>query len=357
MEFYKKLKMELDHKKQDDNKNIFFKINGSNDLADGERLLLQTDIYNQFSHPSNPIHQPKALETIKSIDDTENFTKYAGNIDITHKSFGCNENKNIFDQNFQAMKNDKNKITLNFNNRRRNSECHNSVYNNSIFKRVTTSISMSEPNNKGSCCSKNNEPSINFKPYLSSKEKQFSEADLKKFDNNNNIVTREKNLNKMSSDKIFKPVVGNLNENIQNKSAIEFINPDFLCKKNRNNRILINVGGVRFETYQSTLKLIPESRLANLNHINSDYDPVNDEYFFDRDPSSFQAILNYFRTGKLHVPIDICGNNFYEELEFWGICEISIQPCCWTQYSQKRDCEETLKHVIDQIQDSDGIVS
>jgi len=52
---------------------------------------------------------------------------------------------------------------------------------------------------------------------------------------------------------------------------------------------------------------------------NSDYDPIQNEYFFDRDPDSFQAILNYFRTGKLHAPSELCGNLFYEELEFRGM--------------------------------------
>jgi hypothetical protein len=120
-----------------------------------------------------------------------------------------------------------------------------------------------------------------------------------------------------------------------------------------NKRIIINVGGSRFETYLATLKLLSDSRLANMSPTNSDYDPVKDEYFFDRDPNSFQAILNYFRTGKLHAPNSVCGNLFYDELNFWGIGEHSIQPCCWTAYSTKRDCDEILKKVMDEL-DPDG---
>lgn len=123
-----------------------------------------------------------------------------------------------------------------------------------------------------------------------------------------------------------------------------------------NKRITINIGGIRFETYKNTLNLIEESRLANLSETNSDYDPINNEYFFDRDPDSFQAILNYFRTGKLHAPSHICGNLFYEELEFWGINEQSIQPCCWTKYSVMRDCDEILNDVMDHIDEPEGII-
>lgn len=116
-------------------------------------------------------------------------------------------------------------------------------------------------------------------------------------------------------------------------------------------RIVINVGGVRFETYKTTLSLIDDTRLACLNETNSDYDSIRNEFFFDRDPNSFLAILNYLRTGKLHAPQDVCGNLFYEELDFWGITERSIQPCCWTNYSSKRECDDLLKKLMDEFKE------
>lgn len=119
-------------------------------------------------------------------------------------------------------------------------------------------------------------------------------------------------------------------------------------------RVIINVGGTRFETYRSTLRLLPETRLAQLSPTNSDFDSSRVEYFFDRDPASFAAILNYYRTGKLHVPNDVCGNLFYEELNFWGIGERSIQPCCWTTYSTKRDCDVIMQKVMDNFEDGEG---
>jgi hypothetical protein len=123
-----------------------------------------------------------------------------------------------------------------------------------------------------------------------------------------------------------------------------------LALKAENKRIRINVGGVRFETYRPTLMLIRESRLANLSPTNSDYDPIRDEYFFDRDPISFQAILNYYRTGRLHAPGSVCGNLFFQELEFWNISEQSIQPCCWTAYNNNRECDEILKKVMGELE-------
>ena len=127
----------------------------------------------------------------------------------------------------------------------------------------------------------------------------------------------------------------------------------FDSKPNTNKRITINIGGIRYETYAKTLKLIPQSRLADMTDTNSDHDPHKNEYFFDRDPESFLAILNFYRTGELHAPAGVCGNLFYEELNFWGIPETNIQPCCWTQYSGTRNCDEILRKVVEGIQDKD----
>lgn len=53
-------------------------------------------------------------------------------------------------------------------------------------------------------------------------------------------------------------------------------------------------------------------------------------------------MLNYYRTGKLHCPADVCGPLFEEELAFWGIDETDVEPCCWMTYRQHRDAEEAL---------------
>jgi len=85
------------------------------------------------------------------------------------------------------------------------------------------------------------------------------------------------------------------------------------------NRVVVNVGGIRHETYKATLKKIPATRLSRLTEALANYDPILDEYFFDRHPGVFAQVLNYYRTGKLHYPTDVCGPLFEEELEFWGL--------------------------------------
>uniref|UniRef100_A0A8C2SQB4 Potassium voltage-gated channel subfamily C member 3 n=1 Tax=Coturnix japonica TaxID=93934 RepID=A0A8C2SQB4_COTJA len=111
-------------------------------------------------------------------------------------------------------------------------------------------------------------------------------------------------------------------------------------------KVVINVGGVRHETYRSTLQTLPGTRLACLAEPGAasrfDYDSVAGEFFFDRHPGVFAYVLNYYRTGKLHCPADVCGPLFEEELAFWGIDETDVEPCCWMTYRQHRDAEEAL---------------
>ena len=114
------------------------------------------------------------------------------------------------------------------------------------------------------------------------------------------------------------------------------------------NRVTLNVGGIRHETYKATLKKIPATRLSRLTEALANYDPVLNEYFFDRHPGVFAQILNYYRTGKLHYPTDVCGPLFEEELEFWGLDSNQVEPCCWMTYTTHRDTRETLQ-IIDRL--------
>ncbi|XP_054711708.1 potassium voltage-gated channel protein Shaw-like [Uloborus diversus] len=115
------------------------------------------------------------------------------------------------------------------------------------------------------------------------------------------------------------------------------------------NRVVLNIGGIRFETYKTTLKKIPATRLSRLTEALANYDPVLNEYFFDRHPGVFAQILNYYRTGKLHYPTNVCGPLFEEELEFWGLDANQVEPCCWMTYTVHRDTQSTLA-ILDNLE-------
>jgi len=61
-----------------------------------------------------------------------------------------------------------------------------------------------------------------------------------------------------------------------------------------------------------------------------------------------EQILNYYRTGKLHYPTDVCGPLFEEELDFWGLDANQVEPCCWMTYTTHRNTQETLQ-ILDRL--------
>ena len=49
------------------------------------------------------------------------------------------------------------------------------------------------------------------------------------------------------------------------------------------------------------------------------------EYFFDRNPVNFPAILNVYRTDKFHMIEAGCALVFQKDLEYWAIGRVSFE--------------------------------
>ncbi|XP_041648812.1 potassium voltage-gated channel subfamily S member 2-like [Cheilinus undulatus] len=109
--------------------------------------------------------------------------------------------------------------------------------------------------------------------------------------------------------------------------------------------IRINVGGFKKHLQSDTLSRFPDTRLARLLHCQSkesilelcdDYDDIEKEFYFDRNPALFPYVLNFYNTGRLHFMAELCIFSFSQEIEYWGINEFFIDSCCSSTYQDKK---------------------
>ena len=91
-------------------------------------------------------------------------------------------------------------------------------------------------------------------------------------------------------------------------------------------RVIINVSGLRVETQLKTLERFPDTLLGDPSRRNRYFDPLRNEYFFDRNRPSFDAILYYYQSaGRLRRPINVPLDVFSEEVKFYELGEKTIE--------------------------------
>lgn len=92
-------------------------------------------------------------------------------------------------------------------------------------------------------------------------------------------------------------------------------------------RVIFNVGGDIFETYENTLARFPETVLGDIHKMSSKLRIIShNRYFVDRNHHSFGAILTFYQTwGKLMCPDDVELIDFVEECKFYEIPFESIE--------------------------------
>ena len=68
------------------------------------------------------------------------------------------------------------------------------------------------------------------------------------------------------------------------------------------------------------------------------------EYFFNRNPTTFNSILDIYRMGKLHCNKTSCARSYLEDIEYWGFNELFLDPfCAIDYYVEKNDCRKEVE--------------
>nr|XP_056718615.1 potassium voltage-gated channel subfamily A member 5-like [Euleptes europaea] len=91
-------------------------------------------------------------------------------------------------------------------------------------------------------------------------------------------------------------------------------------------RVLINISGLRFETQLGTLNQFPDTLLGDPQKRMRYFDPLRNEYFFDRNRPSFDGILYFYQSGgKLRRPVNVSIDVFADEIRFYQLGEEAME--------------------------------
>ncbi|PAV84925.1 hypothetical protein WR25_21783 [Diploscapter pachys] len=118
----------------------------------------------------------------------------------------------------------------------------------------------------------------------------------------------------------------------------------------------LNIGGTGFlilidailraESTGFLAKFVQLSHSARLKVCDA-YIASDDAYYFQRSPTAFEAIFQYYATGVVHRPSEVCPASFLTELDFWRISHQHVGSCCADIVPQKRDEEKEEEKVDD----------
>ena len=88
-----------------------------------------------------------------------------------------------------------------------------------------------------------------------------------------------------------------------------------------NDKVVINVSGMRFETLPLTLSHFPNTLLGNPYKRRKFFEPIKNEYYFERHRQSFESILFYYQSkGRwLNRPLSVSSEVFFDEIVFFEL--------------------------------------
>ena len=61
-----------------------------------------------------------------------------------------------------------------------------------------------------------------------------------------------------------------------------------------------------------------------LQEADESWDPIRQEFFFDRNPRAFEVILHLYRSEELHIDQSLCGNVIKAVSTIHKICTIGL---------------------------------
>ncbi|XP_057176004.1 potassium voltage-gated channel subfamily A member 10 [Triplophysa rosa] len=122
---------------------------------------------------------------------------------------------------------------------------------------------------------------------------------------------------------------GTQSETIFSRLAKECYEDLFVDKRgfdDGDQKVIINIAGLHFETRLKTLDQFPDTLLGDPMKRMGFFDPMRNEYFFDRNRPSFDGILYYYQSGgKIHRPANVPLDVFTDEILFYELGQEAME--------------------------------
>uniref|UniRef100_A0A1I7XS41 BTB_2 domain-containing protein n=1 Tax=Heterorhabditis bacteriophora TaxID=37862 RepID=A0A1I7XS41_HETBA len=171
------------------------------------------------------------------------------------------------------------------------------------------------------------------------------------------VTLNGKELSLDTTDKLIDDKMNNkyADEDVEARMPLDRISHKNSMRDNTPDSILrLNIGGSSYRIrIRSITKFGPKTLLGRFVLMNHEhrrqwadwYFEEQDEYFFERVPRYFDPIYDFYATGKLHVPKDLCFDKFMAELRFWAVSKSRMDECCspFAQYCVQLDHRATEK--------------
>ena len=127
-----------------------------------------------------------------------------------------------------------------------------------------------------------------------------------------------------------------------------------VLSRNRFRTAIIDIGGTHYRSKVTNFARYPASRLGKIFRAKSTkeillycdgYTPGNPPIlYFDRSDENFTSILDIYRFEELHLCGENCALVIKEDLDFWGLDEMYLEPCCALKfYPQIVNCQTEVE--------------
>ncbi|XP_076123767.1 potassium voltage-gated channel subfamily A member 10 [Alosa pseudoharengus] len=135
----------------------------------------------------------------------------------------------------------------------------------------------------------------------------------------------------ISNWKVLMHSEGSPNDSVFSKAAKDFCDDVFgekqsFKQEDGEQKVVINVSGMKYETQLKTLSQFPDSLLGDPKKRMYHFDPMKNEYFFDRNRPAFDGILYFYQSGgKIRRPANVPLEIFADEIIFYELGADAIE--------------------------------